>query len=133
MDKEERENSFKAQLVSVLKDLNKNGVKDKQAMMLIGNLAGQFIDLAGMKNWTDLKAITTKDQFKNMLSAMQSEGKKLQDAGNIKAAYAVQAVAVSLVSNTMKDPDTLKGRDLLDDLINQAYYLSKRENLSKQN
>jgi hypothetical protein len=133
MDKKEIEEGFKAQLAAVLKDLNENGTKDKDAMFLIGSLAGQLISSAKAKTWQNLKASMSVSGFKATLNSLQEQGQKLEKAGNIKAAYAVQAIGVSLVANTMKDPDTAKGSKLLDALIAQAVIFYNKETIKRNN
>ncbi len=126
MNNEEIEKNFKAQLASVLRNLKDAGIKDKQAMLLIGSLAGNLINKAKVDNWTDLKASLSKKAFLGLIDEMQQQGLELQEKGNVKAAYAIQAIGVSLIANTMQDPDTKKGKEFLDTLINHAYLSTKQ-------
>ncbi len=131
MDRKEIEAGFKSRLAQVLKDLNENGIKDKEAMWLIGSLAGKIISDAKSKNWVELKSSISQSGFSAMLNELQNQGQKMQEAGNIKAAYAVQAIGTSLVANTMKDKDTKEGGKLLDILIDQSVIFYNSEKSKK--
>ncbi len=117
---EQYEKNVKSVLITVLKDLSENGAKDPEAMWLIGSLATKLITDAKAKDWLELKARISPKGYDVTLGELQKQGHDLQVKGKVKAAYAMQAIAVSLAAQRMNDKDTKKGNELLNQLISDA-------------
>ena len=127
------EMGFKSQLATVLKNLDSHGTKDREAMWLIGSLASSLVDNGRATSWPNLKSRISESGFKAMLHSLQQQGAKFQTEKETKKAYAVQAIAISLVADSMKDPETKTGGKLLDEMIDQAIWFFKQSNKNKIN
>ena len=111
---------FKQRLAAVLDDLKESGMEDGEAMFLLGNFATRICDSVGKVGWTDVKNVITTADYDRLLKEFESEGNRLYKEGNTKAAYALQALAVSLVARTQADPQVKSGEALLDIVIDRA-------------
>lgn len=104
-------------LQKVLVDLNAARTRDPEAVALIGSLAERLMKDTKADNWDVFKSelsAETRDQLVNTF------GREIEDSGNkgqIKLAYAMQAVATSLVGARFNDERIVKGVELLDDFI----------------
>ncbi|MCF6344229.1 MAG: hypothetical protein L3J15_06090 [Devosiaceae bacterium] len=128
------EKNIQATLFTVLKDLNESGSKDSEAMWLIGSLATKMIEDSKAKDWPELKLTISPKGFDLTISELQKQIIELQASGKKKAAYAMQAIAVSLTSERIKDEDTVQGNELLNQLIaNAIAYFNQVNNKSKLN
>ncbi len=128
------EKNIRAMLFTVLKDLNESGAKDSEAMWLIGSLATKMIEDSKVKNWPELKLTISPKGFDLTINELQKQIIELQASGKKKAAYAMQAIAVSLTSERIKDEDTVQGNELLNQLIaNAIAYFNQVNNKSKLN
>jgi len=114
------EEDFKSRFAVVLKDLMDNGHKDPEAMWLMGSLAARIMNDVKMNDWSEFKTSLTKEGYDALLNAFQRQGQELHSSGNQKAAYAVQAIAVSVVASKMTDPDVISGNELMDEFIGQT-------------
>ena len=115
-----REDDFKARFAAVLSDLKDDGRADPEAMYLLGDLAMQMADRGGVKTWSALKAALSQEAYASLLATFQQQGNAVTRQGKAKVAYAMQALAVSLVARTQTDPQLEAGDKLLDALIDQA-------------
>ena len=116
-----KEQDFKRRFATVLQDLQRDGKDDKAAMLLLGSLASDLSRDFKANDWTQAKRSMSAAASNALLKKMQEEGSAHQAAGRSKHAYAIQALAVSLVAHTqLTDPDMRTGDRLLDDLINSA-------------
>ncbi len=128
------EKNIRAILFSVLKDLNESGAKDSEAMWLIGSLATKMIEDSKAKDWPELKLAISPKGFNLTISELQKQIVELQAKGKKKPAYAMQAIAVSLASERIKDEDIIQGNELLNQLIaNAIVYFNQVNNKSKLN
>lgn len=115
-----KEEEFRQRLGAVLKDLGEDGVKDGEAMFMLGSLAAKMADQGRVKSWSALKSGISAEAYKSLLGTMQTRGNDLMRDGHRKAAYALQALAVSLVARSQTDAKIQQGAKLLDQLINSA-------------
>lgn len=130
------EEFFKIRFVNLLKDLGTNASKDPETIWLMGSLAGSIIEENQKKSWKEFKLSLSKDGFNRLLAALQSQGNKLAEQKNFKAAYAVETLAISIIAPTMKsDKHLVKGNKLLDSMIADAieFYRSKPARNTKIN
>ena len=114
------EQELKQRLAVVLDDLKAAGMDDGEAMFFLGNFATRICDSAGKVGWRDVKAILTSADYQRLLKEFETEGNRFYKEGNVKAAYAVQALALSLVARQQGDPDVKPGETLLDLVIDTA-------------
>lgn len=120
------EQDFKVRFAAVLKDLMENGQKDPEALWLMGSLASRIIDDVKMDDWPKFKTALTKEGYDALLKAFEKQGKERYANGNKKAAYAVQAIAISVIASKMTDPDIVSGNDLMDEFIGQTIRIYKK-------
>ncbi len=115
------QSQFKDRFNQVLKDLQEEGINDPEAMFLLGSLAA---DLAGNLNrttWSGAKAAMGAETYRMLLKTCETQGNEHLAEGRVKHAYAVQALAVSLVARTQHfDPDMKTLDGFLDHLIDTA-------------
>ncbi|UYO00826.1 MAG: hypothetical protein KIT02_06360 [Devosia sp.] len=112
---------FSQILASTLQDLRTNGIADGEAMTLIGSLAADIADRLKVSSWSAAKARIDRQLHDQLLKSFQDQGNALHKAGNRKQAYAVQALAVSLVARTQTEtPGVREGEHLLDALLDRA-------------
>lgn len=116
----EHEAQFKQRLAAVLEDLKDSGMQDGEAMFFLGNFASRVCDSAGKVGWTDVKNVITTNDYDRLLKEFETEGNRLHAEGSAKAAYALQAMAISLVARTQTDPQVRSGETLLDIVIDTA-------------
>ena len=115
-----KEAEFKQRLATVLADLDSNGRDDGEAMFLLGSGAARICDMTGKPTWSAMKQAISMADFNRLLEQCRVEGNKFMAGGQQKAAYAIQALALSLVARTQADPDIRPGEQLLDTLIDAA-------------
>lgn len=111
---------FKQRLAAVLEDLRTDGVEDGEAMYMLGSLGKQMLDAGAAPNWGALKGKMSAEAYQSLLNTMQARGNALVAEGKGKAAYALQALAISLVARTQPDPTIRQGEHLLDGVIEAA-------------
>ncbi len=115
------EQFFKSRFIKLMKDLGQNASKDPETIWLIGSLAGSIMHDTNKKSWADLKGSMSRQDYSSLLSAFQAQGNELAEKGNHKAAYAVEALAISVIAPTMaKDEHIASGNKLLDRMIDDA-------------
>lgn len=118
------QNTFKPIFISVLQDLQKTAADDGEAMALIGTLGAEIATRFNQQSWTGVKQSLTRENYDELLGAFQRQGTELNKAGQTKKAYAIQALAVSLVAGTQRqDADIAAGEPLLDQLIDHTVRL----------
>ncbi|SMQ70107.1 hypothetical protein SAMN06295905_1777 [Devosia lucknowensis] len=116
-----KEAQFKQRFISVLADLQEDGVKDPQAMGLVGSLAAELADNLEQKSWTSSKQAMTSAVYDALLESFQKRGNQFYQDGKTKHAYAIQLLGVSLVATTQRgDADIAAGEKLLDQVIDSA-------------
>jgi hypothetical protein len=111
---------LKQRLATVLADLNAHGAHDGETMFMLGSIATRLCDGGGKPSWSTLKPALSKAGYNQLLKQFQDEGRQLVAAGKTKAAYAVQALAVSLVAHSQVDPVLREGEKLLDAIIDRT-------------
>ena len=119
--------SFKPIFISVLEDLRQTATDDGEAMALIGTLAAEIATRFQQTSWSGVKKVITRSNYDELLGAFQRQGTELHRAGQTKKAYAIQALAVSLIAGTQRqDADIAAGEPLLDQLIDHTVGLVLR-------
>ena len=116
-----KEEEFKQRFVSVMQSLQQEGIKDGEAMLMMGSLAARITKSTGQTSWSAAKASLTREKYDELLASFQQQGNDLHKQGKTKPAYAIQALAVSLVARTQRaDADLAAGEKLLDNLIDRS-------------
>lgn len=116
-----KEALFKQRFISVLSDLQQDGIRDSEAMELIGSLATDLADTLEQKSWTAAKQAMTPAAYDALLDSFQTRGNRYYQDGMTKHAYAIQLLGVSLVAMTQRnDADLAAGEKLMDQVIDSA-------------
>lgn len=115
-----KEKDFKQRFIAVMEDLREDGSRDAEAMWLLGSLAATLVDKAKAKSWPALKQQLTPADHDGLLHDFQTSGNAFHAEGKRKQAYAVQALAMSVIARTQQDLDIQAGNTLLDDIIERA-------------
>ena len=115
-----KEAEFKQRLVVVIADLHEQGMEDGEAMFLLGSGAARVCDALKQPGWAALKQSISSHDHDRLLEQCRIEGNAFVAKGQHKAAYAIQALALSLVARTQTDPDIRPGEELLDSVIDAA-------------
>jgi hypothetical protein len=115
-----KEEDFKQRLAAVLADLRQDGVEDGKAMFILGAAATRMCDLLKQPTWSALKPALSKSEQNRLLAQLGRDGDQMLAEGKGKHAYAVQALAVSLVAHSQSDPIVREGEKLLDAIIDQT-------------
>lgn len=119
---------FRQKFSAVLQDLQATAQEDGEAMALIGVVAMRIADKLGQQSWTDTKGVMTAANYAEVLQAFDEKGNAFHKAGSTKQAYAVQALATSLVARSRRqDPAIAEGEQLLDALIDHTVAVHRRE------
>ncbi len=114
-------NQLRQRLGAVLKDLQDAGINDPQTIALVGSLAADISASLGQKSWGDAKQSMSDANYAELLGAFETQGNAFHRDGKIKQAYAVQALALSLVASRHRgQPRIAEGEHLLDGVIEAA-------------
>ena len=129
-----KEEEFKQRFVAVLKDLQENGSKDNEAMWLLGSLASDLADDLKVADWSAAKRGMHSETYNTLLRTFEAQGNEHHQAGRGKHAYAIQALAVSLIARTQgADPQMAAGEALLDQIIDYTVAVYRREKQKRAN
>ncbi|KKB80026.1 hypothetical protein VW35_06120 [Devosia soli] len=116
-----RNAEFKQRFAAVLGDIQKSGAEDGEAMALIGSLAADLADTMQQLTWTAAKSNMTPQVYNDLLKVFEQRGNEYHQAGKTKHAYAIQALAMSLVAATLRsDPQMAAGEKMLDAVIDRS-------------
>ncbi len=120
-DADTRKAEFKQRLTAVVSDIVKTGGEDGEAMALIGHLAADIAASLQQQNWATAKANMTPQTYNDLLKIFETRGNEYHQAGKTKHAYAIQALAMSLISATMRsDTQIAEGEKILDSVIDRS-------------
>ena len=111
---------LRQRLATILADLTTEGRDDGKAMFMLGSTATRICDLSKASTWAQCKRSITSAEYPALLSRIGLEGEQFLADGNTKAAYALQAVGMSLVAGREIDPVLNEGVRLLDGFIEQT-------------
>jgi hypothetical protein len=116
-----KRDELKQRLVAVLADLKDEAPKDPEAIWLIGSLASELAIKAKAPTWKAFKQKMTTDMYRGLVQDFQEQGNRLFQQNKRRHAYAIQALAISIVSSTQRiDPQMREGEALLDGFIERA-------------
>lgn len=122
-----KESELKERLTAVLTDIKREGGNDPEAIWTIGSLAATLVDKVKAGSWAEFKASMTQGIYEDLLKDFQAQGNALYQAGDVRKAYAIQALGLSVVCRTQRgDPQLRDGETLLDAMIEGAIGLYRR-------
>lgn len=132
--KEVRDAEFKQRFAAVLADIQKTGAEDGEALGLIGHLANDLAKSLQQPNWSTAKKVITPQTYNDLLKIFEQRGNEYHREGKTKHAYAIQALALSLISATMRsDPQMAQGEIFLDAVIDRSVSVYQSLNPVKLN
>ena len=126
------EQDLKNRMTTVLKDINDVGSKDPQAMWVLGSIGAQILTPTGKPSWRALRAAINDDDYKLLVNTFRDKGNEFAGKGDTKAAYAVQALSLSVVARSQTDKAIIDGASLLDDIIDRAIIFFRHNPPTKQ-
>ncbi|MGV3575774.1 MAG: hypothetical protein ACO1O4_11655 [Devosia sp.] len=131
---EVRDAEFKQRFAAVLADIQKTGAEDGEALGLIGHLANDLAKSLQQPNWSTAKKIITPQTYNDLLKIFEQRGNEYHREGKTKHAYAIQALALSLISATMRsDQQMAQGEIFLDAVIDRSVSVYQSLNPVKLN
>jgi hypothetical protein len=107
-------------ITTVLKDINEAGRYDAEAMWVMGSIASQILSSAKITTWAGLRRTINDADFGKLIETFQTKGNEFVAEGNKNAAYAVQALSLSVVTRNQTDSVIVEGGYLLDTIIDRA-------------
>src|SRR5690606_11524472 len=108
-------------LAALLEDLREAGGQDGEAMAMLGTLAGDLARAHDRPSWSAAKATMTRQTYEALLEKFRTSGNEHVSAGRVRNAYAIQALALSLVAATQRgNAQIAEGERLLDAIIDQT-------------
>jgi hypothetical protein len=129
-----KEAEFKQRFVAVLQDLQEAGARDGETMALIGSLAAELAASLNQQSWSGAKSVMTTETYNDLLKTFETKGNGHHQAGRIKQAYALQALAVSLIAATQRADQTMaQGEMLLDAIIDRSVAIYRQQARSNPN
>lgn len=129
-----KEHDFKIRFATVLQDFQQNGTKDPEIMWLTGSLASDLADSVSGTSWSAAKSVMDKPTYDNLLKVFETRGTQHHREGREKHAYAIQVLAISLISGTQRrDPEMAEGEKLLDQIIDAALAVHREVKQAKAN
>lgn len=118
---EVRNAQFKQRFAAVLADLQDTAAEDGEAMALIGHLASDLSNTLQQKSWSSAKSVITPQVYNDLLKVFEQRGNEYHQAGKTRHAYAIQALAMSLIAGTLRaDQQMAEGEKILDGLIDHS-------------
>lgn len=129
-----KEQDFKLRFVEMLRDLQQNGSKDKEAMWLLGSLAADLADDLKSPNWSSAKQAMDRATYDTLLRTFETQGNAHHREGRTAHSYAIQVLAISLIALTQTaDPHIASGEVLLDQIIDRSAALYRQAKLAQAN
>lgn len=123
----EKEEAIRQKLANVVRDLHSNGTKDPEAMALLGSLADAVMARHKAQRWLEVKTAMSEDEVKETLGTFDRRGDAFYREGRIKQAYAIQALATSVLVHSQWDPELREGERLLDEVIDRAVAFYRKQ------
>jgi hypothetical protein len=122
-----KHDELKQRLSGVLADLMADGARDPETMWLIGSLTTEIIGKVKARSWAEFKETVSPQTYDRLLGDFQDTGNRLYQAGEVKRAYAMQALGISLVCSTQRNDAVLAdGEKLLDAVIEGAVKMYRK-------
>lgn len=129
-----KEDDFKQRFAAVLQDLQQNGSKDNETMLLLGSLASDLADNLKSTTWTGAKASMSAKTYDTLLHTFETQGNEHHQARRDKHAYVIQVLAISLIARTQRaDPQMQAGEALLDQIIDYTVAVYRKTKKARAN
>lgn len=116
----EAESILLNKITEVLRDLHEQGADDGEAMFILGAGADYVCTTGQAATWPALKAKLSAAETIGLLAQIDSEGNAAAAKDQIKQAYALQILGLSVAANRAQSQQVHAATDLLDDLIIRA-------------
>ena len=123
---DERQREFRSRLVAIMQDLQQGGLRDAEAMRILGKLASGLVATQRYKSWAQFKVALPTEGYNRLIEDFRDQGNAYIGEGKVKAAYAIQLLAMSMIARTMDEPDLRQGVTLLDSVVERALRTHRR-------
>lgn len=107
-------------ITQVMRDLHEHGTEDGEAMFMLGAGADYLCTSAEASNWSALKSKLSATETLGLLAQIDAEGQAAVAKQQVKHAYALQILGLSVAAIDAARPDTRTATRLIDDLIATA-------------
>jgi hypothetical protein len=101
----------------VIRDLHGQGTRDGEAMFMLGAGADYLCMTGQVANWPALKARLSPTETIGLLAQIDAEGDAAVAKDQLKHAYALQILGLSVAAAGTSNPQIRTATGLLDDLI----------------
>jgi hypothetical protein len=107
-------------ITQVMRDLQEQGANDGEAMFMVGAGADYVCKTGQAATWPALKAKLSATETLGLLAQIDAEGRAAAAKGQVKHAYALQLLGLSVSAIGAQNPDIRTAVGLMDDLIATA-------------
>jgi hypothetical protein len=110
-----------SKISKVLRDLHDEGARDGEAMFMLGAGADYLCITGETASWPALKARLGNTEMLGLLAQIDAEGQAATASNQVKHAYALQILGLSLAATRAGSDEVAAATGLLDDVILSAH------------
>ena len=107
-------------ITQVLRDLHEQGANDGEAMFMLGAGADYVCKTGQAATWAALKSKLSATETLGLLAQIDAEGQAAVAKGQVKHAYAMQLLGLSVAAISAQSQEIRTATGLMDDLIATA-------------
>ncbi|MGB3336231.1 MAG: hypothetical protein WBA73_03535 [Devosia sp.] len=107
-------------ITQVMRDLHEQGANDGEAMFMLGAAADYVCKTGQAASWPALKARLSATETVGLLAQIDAEGQAAVAKDQLKHAYALQILGLSVAAIGAQSPQIHTAIGLLDDLLAKA-------------
>ena len=107
-------------ITQVMRDLHEQGTQDGEAMFLLGAGADYICKTGKAATWSTLKSKLSATETIGLLTQIDAEGQAAVAKGQVKHAYALQILGLSVAAIGAQSQEIRTATRLMDDLIATA-------------
>ncbi len=107
-------------ITQVMRDLHEQGADDGEAMFMLGAGADYVCTTGQATTWTALKSKLSGTETIGLLTQIDAEGQAAVAKGQVKHAYALQILGLSVAAIGAQSQEIRTATRLMDDLIATA-------------
>lgn len=104
-------------ITQVLRDVHEQGASDGEAMFMLGAAADYVCTTGQARTWPALKAKLSPTETIGLLAQIDAEGQAAVANGQVKHAYALQILGLSIAAIGGESQQIRTATGLVDDLI----------------
>ncbi|MBE0580565.1 hypothetical protein [Devosia sp.] len=107
-------------ITQVMRDLHEHGTEDGEAMFMLGAGADHVCKTGQAPTWAALKSRLSDTETLGLLAQIDVEGQAAVAKDQVKQAYALQILGLSVAAIGAQSPQIRTAAGLMDDLIATA-------------